>query len=189
MLLSLEIGPPVEVTRFSPLPPPLFIQRRGRGLLRTSPITISPNFALKLSEKGFERRSERGIGRYIGAKIGRTVRCRGSVQLSFGCLQDFSDSFLTEFSEVRSMRRAGTPPLAPALSLNSVLLQMVGYSFLNPPILVAVAVARYARGWPWRPLQRRPTARRPIRGTTSRAAPLPSPQEWRLSRTLRDSRA
>ena len=55
---------------------------------------------MKLSEKGFERRSERGIGRYIGTKIGRTVRCRGSVQLRFGCLQDFSDSFVTEFSEV-----------------------------------------------------------------------------------------
>src|SRR5215212_9980835 len=59
----------------------------------------SENSVKKLSEKGFERRSERGIGRYIGAKIGRTVRCRGSVQLSFGCLQDFSDSFVTEFYE------------------------------------------------------------------------------------------
>src|SRR5215211_2529569 len=63
----------------------------------------SQNSVMKLSEKGFERRSERGIGRYIGAKIGRTVRCRGSVQLSFGCLQDFSDSFFTEFSEVERL--------------------------------------------------------------------------------------
>ena len=53
---------------------------------------------MKLSEKGFERRSERGIGRYIGAKIGRTVRCRYSLQLRFGCVQDFSDSFMTKFT-------------------------------------------------------------------------------------------
>jgi hypothetical protein len=59
---------------------------------------------VNLSEKGFERRSERRIGQYIGAKIGRTVRCRCSVQLRFGCLQDFSDSFVTEFYEVRTRR-------------------------------------------------------------------------------------
>jgi hypothetical protein len=49
---------------------------------------------MKLSEKGYEQRSKRGIGRYIEAKTGRTVWCRCSVQLRFGCLQDFSDSFL-----------------------------------------------------------------------------------------------
>ena len=54
---------------------------------------------MKLSEKGFERRSERAIGRYIGAKIARTVRCWRSVQLRFGCLQDFSDSFMAKFVE------------------------------------------------------------------------------------------
>jgi hypothetical protein len=51
----------------------------------------------KLSEKGYERRSEHGSGRYIGAKTGRTVRCRCSVRLHFGRLQDFSDSFWTAF--------------------------------------------------------------------------------------------
>src|SRR5215217_5066928 len=80
------------------VPSPTVLALLGCGYAR---FHAGANFALKLSEKGFERRSERGIGRYIGAKIGRTVRCRGSVQLSFGCLQDFSDSFLTEFSEVR----------------------------------------------------------------------------------------
>src|SRR5215204_2523180 len=53
----------------------------------------SDNSDMKLSEKGFERRSEHGFGLYIGAKTGRTVRCRCSEQLRFGCLQDFSDSF------------------------------------------------------------------------------------------------
>ena len=78
----------------------LFTEVRGIGILRSSSVSGSANFALKLSEKGFERRSERGIGRYIGAKIGRTVRCRCSVQLSFGCLQDFSVSFMKEFCEL-----------------------------------------------------------------------------------------
>src|SRR5918993_4679415 len=60
--------------------------------------------ALKLSEKGFERRSEHGFGLYIGIKTGRTVWCRCSERLRFWCLQDFSDSFITEFSEVGSWR-------------------------------------------------------------------------------------
>src|SRR5215211_4690508 len=61
---------------------------------------------MKLSEKGCEQRSERGFGRYRGAKTGRTVplRCPGRPRLTH--LRDFSDSFITKFafwafSEVR----------------------------------------------------------------------------------------
>src|SRR5215218_8425632 len=59
------------------------------------------DFRLKLSEKGCEQRSERGFGRYRGAETGRTVplRCPGRPRLTH--LRDFSDSFITEFSEVR----------------------------------------------------------------------------------------
>src|SRR5215217_379196 len=61
------------------------------------------DFRLKLSEKGCEQRSERGFGRYRGAETGRTVplRCPGRPRLTH--LRDFSDSFLTEFSEVREV--------------------------------------------------------------------------------------
>ena len=59
---------------------------------------------MKLSEKGYERRSEHEFGRYIGAKTGRTVRCRCSVRLRFGCLQDFSDSFKGEVRRIHIPR-------------------------------------------------------------------------------------
>jgi hypothetical protein len=47
----------------------------------------------KLSEKGFEQRSEGGFGRYIGAETGRIVplRCPGRPRLTH--LRDFSDKF------------------------------------------------------------------------------------------------
>src|SRR5918995_7237328 len=61
----------------------------------------SANFALKLSEKGYEQCSERRFGRCSGAKTGRMVPFGWLLRLSFGYLRDFSDSFLTEFSEVR----------------------------------------------------------------------------------------
>ena len=55
---------------------------------------ISENCVKKLSEKGFERRSECGFGRYIGAETDRIVplRCSGRPRLTH--LRDFSDSFL-----------------------------------------------------------------------------------------------
>jgi hypothetical protein len=78
----------------------------------------SQNCVQKLSEKGVERRSEHGFVRYIGAKTGRTVHCRCSVRLRFGCLQDFSDSFhqklalavvREDFSPVPMTREQGPP--------------------------------------------------------------------------------
>jgi hypothetical protein len=67
----------------------------------------SPNFAVKLSEKGFEQRSEGGFGRYIGAETGRIValRCPGRPRLTH--LRDFSDSFVTAFCEVRGSKKLG----------------------------------------------------------------------------------
>ncbi len=49
------------------------------------------------------------FGRSIGAKTGRTGRfgCLGGA--AFRALRDFSDSFLTEFSEVPSYGDAKTP--------------------------------------------------------------------------------
>jgi hypothetical protein len=67
---------------------------------------------MKLSEKGFERRSERGIGRYIGAKIGRTVRCRGSVQLRFGWYQDAAPE--VQYSAPTAMPNCDVPDPPPA---------------------------------------------------------------------------
>src|SRR5215218_2492667 len=60
------------------------------------------NFALKLSEKGYEQRSERGFGLYIGAQTCRTLplRCPGRPRLTH--LRDFSDSFKAlDFSHSR----------------------------------------------------------------------------------------
>src|SRR3954452_23559613 len=61
----------------------------------------SANFVLKLSEKGFEQRSEHGFGRYSGAKTGRKMPFGCLMRPRPGHLRDFSDSFLTGFSEVR----------------------------------------------------------------------------------------
>jgi hypothetical protein len=55
------------------------------------------NFALKLSEKGFERRSECGFGRYIGAQTCRIVAASVPLGPRLSPLRDFSDSFFTEF--------------------------------------------------------------------------------------------
>ena len=60
----------------------------------------SATFALKLSEKGYEQRSECGFGRYIGAKTGPIVPllCPGRPRLTH--LRDFSDSFMAKFAEL-----------------------------------------------------------------------------------------
>jgi hypothetical protein len=69
--------------------------------LRSSWMGRSPNsFALKLSEKGSERDLEGGFGRYAEAEMAPKVPSRQSVGLRHGCFQGFSDSFLTDFSEV-----------------------------------------------------------------------------------------
>ena len=52
---------------------PLFTEVRGIEILRTSPFGHSRKFALKVSEKGYEQRYERGFGRYTEAKTGRKV--------------------------------------------------------------------------------------------------------------------
>ena len=51
-------------------------------------------FALKLSEKGFEQRSERGFGQPTEAKTGRIVLLRCCERPRFTHLRDFSDGFL-----------------------------------------------------------------------------------------------
>jgi hypothetical protein len=69
---------------------------------------------MKLSEKGFERRSECGFGRYIGAKTGPIVplRCPGRPRLTH--LRDFSDSFMAKFAFWRfsEVRIAPVQPLS-----------------------------------------------------------------------------
>jgi hypothetical protein len=54
---------------------------------------------LKLSEKGFEQRSERGFGRCSGVETSRTVPLRCLLRPRFGHLRDFSDSFRAKFAE------------------------------------------------------------------------------------------
>ncbi len=49
----------------------------------------SPNLAEKLSEKGCQRRSERGFGGYRGAKTGPKVPLRLPVRLRSGCVRLF----------------------------------------------------------------------------------------------------
>src|SRR5215208_1037970 len=56
-------------------------------------LRTSENSVTKLSEKGFERRSECGLGRYIGAERGRIVPLRCPGRPRFAHLRDFSDSF------------------------------------------------------------------------------------------------
>jgi hypothetical protein len=77
--------------------------------MRTSPYSLSANFALKLSEKGSEQRSEHGFGQYSGAKTGRKVPFGCLMRPRPGHLRDFSDSFLTAFSEVYSKRVLCSP--------------------------------------------------------------------------------
>ena len=55
----------------------------------------SANFALKLSEKGSEQRTEGGFGRYEEVEMVRKEPSRRSVGLRYGHLQDFSDSLLS----------------------------------------------------------------------------------------------
>jgi hypothetical protein len=57
----------------------------------------SANFALKLSEKGYEQHFERGIGRRKKAKMGRKAPLRCSVMLHRRLLRPFSDSLFTGF--------------------------------------------------------------------------------------------
>src|SRR5215217_5400884 len=66
----------------------------------------SENAVKKLSEKGYEQRSEHGFGRYSGAKTGR--------KMSFGCLmrprpehlRDFSDSFKAKFTRIARLHHS-----------------------------------------------------------------------------------
>src|SRR5215213_7480784 len=60
----------------------------------------SANLAMKLSVKGFEQSSERALGRYTGTKTGRKMPLGCLMRPRPGHLRDFSESFLTEFSEV-----------------------------------------------------------------------------------------
>ena len=61
------------------------------------------DFALKLSEKGSEGDSEGGSGQHKVGQTGRKRSSRRSMGPRHGHLHAFSDSFLTEFSEVRSL--------------------------------------------------------------------------------------
>ncbi len=54
---------------------------------------------LKLSEKGYEQRFDRGFGRCREAKMGRKVPFRWSVRLHRMLLRPFSDSLSTRFGE------------------------------------------------------------------------------------------
>src|SRR5215216_5999919 len=63
---------------------------------------IRANFALKLSEKGSEGDSEGRSGLHEAGQTGRKRGSRRSMGPRHGRLWDFSDSFLTEFSEVRA---------------------------------------------------------------------------------------
>jgi len=98
----------------------------------------SANFAMKLSEKGFEQRSERGFGRCSGVETGRTVPLRCLLGPRFGHLRDFSDSLRVKFAGsalwevgcIRASRKAsspssqssrGVPPLASLPLVFSVL--------------------------------------------------------------------
>jgi hypothetical protein len=65
----------------------VFCELRLMDILRTS--------ALKLSEKGFEQRSERGFGQCSGVETGRPVLLRCLLRPRFGHLRDFSDSFIS----------------------------------------------------------------------------------------------
>jgi hypothetical protein len=57
----------------------------------------SANFAMRLSEKGSEQRSEGGFGRYEEAERGRKEPSGRSVGLRHGYQKDFSDSLITQF--------------------------------------------------------------------------------------------
>jgi hypothetical protein len=57
------------------------------------------NFALRLSEKGYERDSERGFGKRREAKMGRKLPFRCSVRLHSRLFRPFSDSLSTHLGE------------------------------------------------------------------------------------------
>jgi hypothetical protein len=56
---------------------------------------------LKLSEKGFEQRSEREFDWFTEGKMDRNISCQRSVRLSRRRLPDFSDSFSRQDSAIR----------------------------------------------------------------------------------------
>ena len=66
---------------------------------------------MKLSEKGSEGDSEGGSGQHEAGQTGRKRGSRRSMGPRHGRLWDFSDSFITEFSE-DEMRRP-TPYAVP----------------------------------------------------------------------------
>ena len=53
----------------------------------------------KLSEKGYEQHSERGLGRYKDGEMGRKVPSRRSVGLRYRRVRGFSDSFNAKFAD------------------------------------------------------------------------------------------
>jgi len=60
------------------------------------------NFRLRLSEKGYEQRSERAFGGYTEAKKGQNISSRRSLKLPCRWLPGFSDSLFTlDFSHSR----------------------------------------------------------------------------------------
>jgi hypothetical protein len=61
-------------------------------ILRTSPV--------KLSEKWFEQHLKREFGGYKEDDMGRKVRFSALHRTALRLARDFSDSFVTEFSEV-----------------------------------------------------------------------------------------
>jgi hypothetical protein len=67
-------------------PPKAEVRERS---IRELPRTL----LLKLSEKGYEQRSDRGSGRYTEAKTDRKIPFRWPVRLRCRPLRDFSDSF------------------------------------------------------------------------------------------------
>jgi hypothetical protein len=76
----------------------------------------SPNDLEKLSEKGYEQRSDRGFGPYTEAKISREGASQQPVGLSCERVRDFSDSFrrgILRSSRIRSV------PLALFVSLHA----------------------------------------------------------------------
>jgi hypothetical protein len=68
--------------------------------------SYSPECVAKLSEKGYEQRSDRGFGRCRETKMGRKVAFRCSLRLHSRLLRPFRIVSEGEFSEVRLQDRA-----------------------------------------------------------------------------------
>ena len=65
------------------------------------------NFRLKLSEKGYEQRSDHEFGWYTEGEMDRKVALWRPTGLRRKGARDFSDSFFTAFSEVRGNKKLG----------------------------------------------------------------------------------